>query len=167
MNDEPLAYFITCTVYGTFLQGDARWWRSRNKGARTPQPLLEQWHRDRLEHKVVLLDDEQRTAVETEIKRLCEFRGWQLWKANARSNHVHVVVTASGCEGAKVRDQIKANCTRIIRVRWPLFADRPVWTVGGDWQCVNTEDDLDQVVLYAGEVQQRKDRDIEKPAARR
>ena len=48
-----------------------------------------------------------------------------------------------------------------------MFADRPVWTVGGDWQCVNTEDDLDQVVLYAGEVKQRKDRDIEKPAARR
>ncbi|MCA9012020.1 MAG: transposase [Planctomycetaceae bacterium] len=167
MNDAPLAYFITFTVYGTFLQGDARWWRSRNKGARAPQPLLEQWHRDRLKHEVILLDDEQRIAVEKEIKRLCEFRGWQLWKANSRTNHVHVVVTASGYDGAKVRDQIKANCTRVVRERWPLFADRPVWTVGGHYQCVNTVEDLDQVVLHAGEVQDRKDRDMMESAARR
>lgn len=167
MNDEPLAYFITFTVYGTFLQGDARWWRSRDKGARPPQPLLEQWHRDRLKHEVILLDDEQRTAVEMEIKRLCEFRGWQLWKANSRTNHVHVVVAASGYDGAKVRDQIKANCTRVVRERWPLFADRPVWTVGGHYQCVNTVEDFDQVVLYAGEVQDRKDRDMMKSAAGR
>ena len=160
MNDEPLAYFITFTVYGTFLQGDARWWRSRNEGSRPPQPLLEQWHRDRLNHDVVLLDDEQRSVVEAEIQRLCEFRGWKLWKANPRSNHVHVVVTALGYNGAKVRDQIKANGTRVIRERWPSFVDRPVWTVGGDWQYVNTEHDLDQVVQYAGEVQERKDRDV-------
>ena len=156
MNDEPLAYFITFTVYGTFLQGDARWWRSRCDGTRTPQPLLEQWHRDRLNHDVVLLDDHQREATKAEIERLCQFRGWKLWEANPRSNHVHVVVTAPGYNGAKVRDQIKANCTRVIRERWPQFIERPVWTVGGDWQCVNTEEELDQVILYAGEAQERK-----------
>jgi REP element-mobilizing transposase RayT len=160
MNDEPLAYFITFTVYGTFLQGNVRWWRSRNNGTRPPQPLLEQWHRDRMKHDVILLDDDQGAVVEAEIERLSEFRGWKLWKANSRSNHVHVVVTASGYNGAKVRDQIKANCTRVIRERWQLFIDRPVWTVGGDWQCVNTEEELEQVILYAGEVQDRKGRDM-------
>ncbi|WP_417739281.1 hypothetical protein [Rosistilla oblonga] len=160
-NDEPLAYFITFTVYGTFLQGDSRWWRSRGKGSQTPQPRLEQWHRDRLNHDVVLLDDDQRAAVEAEIHRFSEYRGWKLWKANPRSNHVHVVVTAMGYNGAKVRDQIKANCTRVIRESWPMFIDRPVWTVGGDWQCVNTEEELEQVILYAGEVQDRKDRDVD------
>jgi REP element-mobilizing transposase RayT len=159
MNDEPLAYFITFTVYGTFLQGDARWWRSRNDGSQPPQPRLEQWHRDRLKYEVVLLDEDQRLVVEAEVKRLWEIRGWRLWKANPRSNHVHVVVTASGYNGTKVRDQIKANCTRVIRERWPLFVDRPVWSVGGDWQCVNNEQDLEHVILYAGEVQDRKDRD--------
>ena len=29
--DMPLAYFITWTVYGTFLQGDERgWWKIKN-----------------------------------------------------------------------------------------------------------------------------------------
>ena len=55
--DEPAGYFITWTVYGTFLQGDSRWWRKRAGGERPPQPLLEQWHRDRLKHDVILLND--------------------------------------------------------------------------------------------------------------
>ncbi len=159
MNDEPLAYFITFSVYGTFLQGDARWWRSRRDGTRSPQPLLEQWHRDRLKHEVILLDTDQRAAVKVEIERFCLFRNWKLWMSNPRSNHVHVVVSASGYSGSKVRDQIKANCTRIIRERWPLFVDRPVWTVSGDWQCINTEDELEQVIQYAGEAQDGKGRD--------
>ena len=29
IQDDPLAYFITWTVYGTFLQGDERWWKAR------------------------------------------------------------------------------------------------------------------------------------------
>lgn len=159
MNDEPLAYFITFSVYGTFLQGDARWWRSRRDGTRSPQPLLEQWHRDRLKHEVILLDTDQRAAVKVEIERFCLFRNWKLWMSNPRGNHVHVVVSASGYSGSKVRDQIKANCTRIIRERWPLFVDRPVWTVSGDWQCINTEDEFEQVIQYAGEAQDGKGRD--------
>tara|TARA_R110002111_G_scaffold177322_1_gene243481 strand:+ start:122615 stop:122794 length:180 start_codon:yes stop_codon:yes gene_type:complete len=42
MHDNPLAYFITFTVYGTFLQGDARLWRSRGKDSQPAQPFLEQ-----------------------------------------------------------------------------------------------------------------------------
>jgi REP element-mobilizing transposase RayT len=120
---------------------------------------LERWHRERLKHKVVLLDFDQRATVHAEIERFCEYRGWKLWMANPRSNHVHVVVMAPGYSGAKVRDQIKANCTRVLRERWPLFVDRPVWTVGGDWRCVNTDEELEQVVMYAGEVQDRKARE--------
>lgn len=156
MNAEPLAFFITFTVYGTFLQGDARWWRSRGKGPLPPQPMLERWHRDRLKHEVLLLDKIQRAIVESEIRRLAEYRGWKLWQVNARSNHVHIVVTADRFSGAKVRDQIKANCTRVLRDSTPEFVDRPVWSVGGDWQCINSEDELGVVVMYAGEAQERK-----------
>ena len=155
-NDEPIAYFITWTVYGTFLQGDERGWKKRCKGHQPPQPMLAQWYRDRLKHEIVLLDDAQRVAVEREIERLAGFRNWQLWARNARTNHVHVVVTASGYSGKKVRDQFKANCTRVLRESWKQFIDRPVWTVGGDWQCINDEDELEQVVLYVGEAQDRK-----------
>ena len=150
---EPLGYFITWTVYGTFLQGDDRWWRKKREGSQRPQPRLEQWHRNRLKYDVVLLSDEQRQIVESEIRFHCGIRQWKLWIANPRTNHVHVVVTALGFQGAKVRDQLKANCTRALRARDKQFVERPIWTVGGDWQCLNTEEELEQAILYAGEAQ--------------
>jgi REP element-mobilizing transposase RayT len=158
-NDDPIAFFITWTVYGTFLQGDERGWRKWGKGEQKPQPLLANWRSERLIHSIELLDTQQREAVKAEIKRLCEFRGWKLWAHDARTNHVHVVVAAAGFAGSKVRDQLKANCTRVLRKQWPVFVDRPVWTVGGDWQCINTEDELEQVILYVNEAQDRKERD--------
>ena len=155
INREPLAYFITWTVYGTFLQGDSRWWRSKKKGTRPPQPRLEEWHRDRLRHDVILLSEQHRETVKSEIEDHCEFREWHLWIANPRTNHVHVVVTAQGYAGDVVRDQLKANCTRSLRQQDQRFVDRPVWTVRGDWQCVNTDEDLEQAIQYAGAAQDR------------
>lgn len=153
--DEPLAFFITWTVYGSHLQGDEHGWRRRWHGEQRPQPQLAQWRWERLKHEVITLSPEQRGVVERECQRHCEHRSWHLWVVNARSTHVHAVVTASGCSGKTVRDQLKANGTRGLRERWTQFGDRPVWTVGGDWACINAEDDLEQVCVYVREVQDR------------
>jgi REP element-mobilizing transposase RayT len=108
-----------------------------------------------LKHDVILLSPEQRVIVEQECQRHCDHRGWHLWEVSARSNHVHVVVTAAGYSGKTVRDQLKANCTRGLREQWAVFRDRPVWAVGGDWECINSEDDLETVCLYVREAQDR------------
>ena len=124
-------------------------------GSQQPQPRLAQWHCERLKHDVVLLSALQRKVVEQECQRHCDHRGWKLWEINARSNHVHTVVTAPGYSGTTVRDQLKANCTRGLREKCPSFCERPVWTVGGDWECINSEDDLETVCLYVREAQDR------------
>ena len=69
-----------------------------------------------------------------------------------------MVVTATDHAGRTVRDQLKANCTRELRQQFDIFVGRPVWTVGGDWQWINSEDDLEKAVMYAGESQERMDR---------
>ncbi len=155
IRDEPIGFFITWTVYGTFLQGDRRWWRKSNTGEKPPQPLLEQWHHDRLKHDVVLLNAEHRAIVRREIEFHSQRRGWKLWVANARTNHVHVVVTARGFAGNKVRDQLKANCTRGIREIDQLFVGRPVWTTKGDVQFLKTDNDLEKAIAYASDAQDR------------
>ena len=104
---------------------------------------------------MVLLSPEQRAILEQECQRHCDHRGWRLWAVNARSNHVHAVVTATEYSGKTVRDQLKANCTRGLREHWTVFSDRPVWTVGGDWECINSEDDLETVCVYVRETQDR------------
>ena len=83
-------------------------------------------------------------------------RSWHLWIANARSNHVHVVVSAPSHRGNIVRDQLKANGTKALRDSIPKFLNRPVWSEGGDWQCVDTESDLEEVIRYASEAQDLK-----------
>jgi REP element-mobilizing transposase RayT len=152
-NDEPLAYFITWTIYGTWLQGDQRGWRRYRGGYELPQPRLAQWRRDRLLYPVILLTTEHRRKVVEEIEAHCLRRGWHLWKVNPRTNHVHAVVSAHEVKGSKVRDQLKANCTRGVREIDSQFVDRPVWSRGGDWKCVNTQEGLDTVILYAGDAQ--------------
>lgn len=164
MNSEPIAFFITWTVYGTFLQGDSRGWRKWKAGVQEPQPRLARWHAARLNYPIRLLRAEHRLCGEEEIERLSIHRGWTLFGKNARSNHVHVVVHASRCNGATVRDQMKANVTRVLREQWSEFRDRPVWSRGGDWQCIDNEDDLEQVLLYVNEAQDRKGLDVQGPA---
>ena len=159
MNDEPLAYFLTWTVYGTHFLGDPRGWRKGGMGELAPQPLLANWRAERLKHAVLLLDNAERNAVENEVQRLSAYRGWKCWAVAARTNHIHTVTTAPATSGAKVRDQFKANCTRVLRERSPQFADRPVWSVGGDWVCINREDDLETVILYVSEAQDNMHRD--------
>ena len=161
-SDEPIAFFLTWTVYGTHLQGNDLGWRKRRRGNQEPRPGLAKWHQERLTHAVVLLSAEQRAAVENECQRHCHHRGWRLWAVSARSNHVHVLVTAPGFSGKVVRDQLKSNCTRGLRAHWPLFRDRPVWTVGGDWKCINDEEELDDDCRYVLEAQDRKGRDAER-----
>ena len=123
--NEPIAFFITWTVYGTYLQGAENGWRRRCKGAQLPQADLVAWRRDRLKHDVLSLTPDQREVVESECRRHCEHRNWKVWEVNSRSNHVHVIVTAPGVSGGIVRDQLKANCTRGLRETWPVFRDRP------------------------------------------
>ena len=155
---EPVGIFITWTVYGTFLQGDSRWWRRHHSSERPPQPLLEQWHRDRLNHQVILLNSKHCEVVQFEIENHSQRRRWKLWVAAVRSNHVHVVVTAPGYTGKKVRDQLKANCTRGLRKIDKRFVDRLIWTTKGDVQFLKTDDDLEKAITYASEAQHRMGR---------
>ena len=154
-SDDPIAYFLTWTVYGTHLPGDPTGWRKRGQGAQLPQPRLAEWHRDRLQHDVILLNVAHREIVANEVRRLCDYRGWRLWEVNARTTHVHAVVTATGYSGDSVLDLLKANCTSVLRESSLAFADRPVWTRGGDWECINHLDDLDTVCQYVREAQDR------------
>ncbi|MEM6474468.1 MAG: transposase [Planctomycetota bacterium] len=152
---DPIAFFITWTVYGTFLQGDSRWWRKKGAGSQAPQPRLEAWHRDRLVYEVILLDFEHRQIVQFEVSTHCERRGWKLWAMAARTNHVHIVVSAPRFTGKKVRDQLKANCTRGIRQIDSRFTDRPVWTTNGDIEFIDSEWDLCVVTEYVNDAQDR------------
>ncbi len=151
---DSITYFITWTTYGTWLPGDVRGWRKTYQGNQPPQPLLEAWCRNRLSEKPVLLNETQRDKVEAVCHQHATIRGWILHAVNARSNHVHLAVTADKAAEV-VRDQFKANATRVLRLAPEAIVNDKVWTRGGDCEVVDDEDNLARVVEYILEAQDR------------
>ena len=82
-----------------------------------------------------------------------------------RTNHVHVVVTASGYDPETVRDQLKAWCTRKLK---PIHPGRErYWTEGGSRRWINHVRDLEAAIYYVNEAQDRKQLDIQARRAKR
>ena len=166
--NEPITLFITWTAYGSWLPGDARGWMNWKKGEQQPQPVLEEWCKVRMKEKPVLLNPDHRDAVENIVREHAEHRGWGLHAVSARSNHVHVAVTLVPKTGnqnyrvadgiKRVRDQFKANATRVLRQGENPIQNEKVWTKGGDIQFIDSDEDLEQVVIYILEAQDRMDR---------
>ena len=81
----------------------------------------------------------------------CEIRRWSLHAVNARSNHVHVVVTADA-EPAKVMDQFKAWSSRRLNERTEQAPER-WWTRHGSTKWINDEGYLQNAIRYVLEGQ--------------
>ena len=153
-DDEPLAFSSPGRSTVRIFRATMRGWRRSGHGEHIPQPRLADWRRERLSHDVLLLSPEQCAAVETRMQAALRTPRLAYVEIKHESTHVHTVVTAAGCSGRTVRDQLKANATRGLRAMAAVLR-RPVWTVGGDWVCVNTEDELERVCLYVRRSQDR------------
>jgi len=154
----PLAYFLTWTTYGTWLTGDDRGWRRKGEPEVQPaNPFFAGMARSRMKESEFTLSPEDRRLVEETIRQHCEHRHWALHALNARTNHVHAVVTAVGYRPETVRDQFKAWCTR--RLKEAGATRSRFWTEGGGCRWIDDEASLENAVTYVREVQDRKGRD--------
>ena len=107
-----LAYHLTWTTYGTWLPGDRRGWvKSGVAGIQSPDRKRVDAASALMVEAAVTLSRHQRHIVERTIREHCDLRKWQLHAVNARSNHVHVVVTADR-DSHEVMNQLKAWCSR-------------------------------------------------------
>ncbi|MEM7313753.1 MAG: hypothetical protein AAF497_11440 [Planctomycetota bacterium] len=153
---DPLGYFITWTCYGTWLPGDERGWRKRGRlDPLLPSQLFKEMAESDMKETHFLMSKQDQAIVEATVAKHCEIRNWHLHVVNARSNHVHVVVTAPGYDPETVSDQFKAWCTRKLK---SLHVGRErFWTEGASRRWLNTEEELAAAILYASdEVQDRK-----------
>ena len=152
---EPLAYFLTWTTYGTWLPGDGRGWNRKDEAEIQPANVLFlEMARLEMKEPEFRLSVAHRRIVEETVRDHCCKRDWHLHTVNARSNHVHVVVTAAGYKPEIVRDQFKAWCTR--RLKEAGVARTQFWTEGGSRRWINDDDALEGAILYVIEAQDRK-----------
>ena len=147
VQNQPLAYFLTWTTYGSWLHGDAR--GSVAPGANevgTPTLRRDDYRREfevrRLSHAPVRITPAMRATLEKAIVETCDVRGWQLFAVNIRVQHVHAVVSAEGTEPERVLNSFKAWGTRYLRAEGLLPADSRLWTRHGSTRRLWTEDDV-------------------------
>ena len=145
-------YLVTWTTYGTWLPGDLRGWRKRIGGPQVPQPLLVRWCKSQMSGEAVLLSPDDRSTVEAACREHCQFRGWPLLAVNARTNHVHLVL-ATDERPQTARNQLKANCTRRLRLQQPPLHVPRTWSRGGDCAVLDGDDSIEAAIVYVSEAQ--------------
>ncbi len=144
-----LAYFLTWTTYGTWLPGDARRWVDKKGSAETPyrqgDPERVAVARRRMKQAAVCLDAASRQLVDAAIRETCRVKHWPLHALNVRSNHVHLVVTASGQSPERVMTCFKAWASRRLN---PDAGRRRWWTRHGSTRYITNPASLARAVEY-------------------
>ena len=167
MLDLPLAYLITFRSYGTWLHGDDRGSVDRfhnQYGA----PLFPQNEARRIQnqlalrHSPVIFNSEQRQSVEQAIRQTCELRKWTLRAVNARTNHIHSVVSTA-VRPELALNALKANATRQLRQAGHWDAARSPWSDGGSRRYIWTEVGVERAIDYVLNGQDEKIPELDPP----
>ena len=148
----PLGYLITIRAHGTWLhgsEGSVDRFHNRYGTPKLPANRKRMEYNQRLlAERPVTLSHGKRKAIEEGIKETCEIRKWTLWALNARTNHVHSVVSAS-CKPKKIATAFKANATRKMREARVWQSERSPWVGGGgSKRYLWTEKSLSNAIAY-------------------
>ena len=148
MYNEPVAYFITFSTYGTRLHGDSRgtvFQHRKKKKLIGHEPKLQSYKSALMRYPEVNFDKLQRKIVLDTIIQHCRFKSWKIFALHVRSNHVHILVNA-GTGPEKVMNQLKSWSTRKLRQAGYNF--EKTWTRHGSTVFVFKSEKLRQKVRY-------------------
>lgn len=131
----PLAYLLTFRTYGTWLHGDER--LSVNRDGRNiygtsrigANERLEKWMSEEMKDPPFLLTEAMRSVVDEAVVELCHRRDYVLKASNIRTNHGHVVLSAAA-KPERIADAIKAEATKMLRLKGLISQDARVWSRG-------------------------------------
>lgn len=159
-NYYPLAYLITIRSYGTWLHGDEKGSVDRHgfNFYGTPRMFqsekLKNFMKQEMKQKPVILDKKERVSVLDAVKEVCEFREYELFAINIRTNHLHAVVSANA-KPEKIINDFKAYATRRLRESKLIEKDRIVWARGKSrrylWKPRHVEIAIDYVLFGQGD----------------
>src|SRR6185295_7334705 len=156
--DDPIAFFLTITSYGTWLPGHVRGWVEYQHGWQLPDAVRELEARARMTQDACTLTAGQRAIVERQVAETCRHRGWILHAVSCRSNHLHAVISAPDTPPKKIRADIKAWCARRLKELSDGTRDN-WWADRGSIRWIFNDKSLETVILYVTEAQDRKQLD--------
>jgi REP element-mobilizing transposase RayT len=149
-----IAYMLTWTTYGTWLQGDRRGWM-KNATIYSPNHSLEKVNRKRMKAKQVTLTKEQRMwsaqAIVTKAAQLKQ----KIFALAVCDNHIHLVLQNINLPIGRVVSHYK-HAVRLALQRKGF--NGKLWTGGFDKRYCMNDKELDGKVSY---IQTHKNIDAE------
>lgn len=148
----PRAYFITFTAYGQWLHGGAAGSVDRQNNVFgtlvvKPNPLRENFERERLEQPPYEMDAARRDLVLAAIREVCTYRVWWLFAVHMRVTHAHVVVQA-GDAPEKVMNDFKIYTTRALNSNGMDAKNRKRWARHGSTRYLWNQKDVEGAIHY-------------------
>jgi REP element-mobilizing transposase RayT len=134
-NDFPLAYLITFCSYGTWLHGDDRHSVGRNgknvfgRPDIAPNSSLRLVMSGEMRQPPVIFKREHRKSIESAICELSELRNYDLLAVQARTNHVHSVISMPA-RPERIANNLKAHATKRLREHGYFLNGSKVWARG-------------------------------------
>ncbi|MCX6646304.1 MAG: transposase [bacterium] len=148
----PLAYHITITCYGTWLHGSNS--GSVHRSVNTygtlrirPDPHWVKRETAYLKQQPYSLDSPRRKIVLNAIREVCHFRNWDLITLHVRSEHIHIMVSASA-EPEKIMNDFKAYASRALSQAGYDSKDRKRWARHGSTEYLWDEKAMENVYNY-------------------
>ena len=139
-----IAYMLTWTTYGTWLQGDERGYCKDGK-ILEPNAALRYSNYKSLKQRPVLLSEQQRATVQNGIIEEADRIGQKIYALTVQCNHVHLVLEkTSGTIESSVH-RYKRTATHVLR---KTGMNKKVWTSGYDKRYCFNVDELNARVDY-------------------
>jgi REP element-mobilizing transposase RayT len=86
-------------------------------------------------------------AVLDTLHEVCAYRGWNLWAAHVRTNHVHVIVEAD-VRPENVMNALKSYASRSLNRLGTDGADRKRWARHGSTRWLWKDEDVQEAIRY-------------------
>ena len=148
----PLAYLVTFTCYGTRLHGVESGSVDRNHNIPgtpylSPNPLRVASEQKRIRQEPYRMDARTRFLVLQAIQEVCSHRGWTLFAAHVRNQHIHLVVAAED-HPEKILHDVKAYANRALNRAGLDDASKRRWTRHGSTRYLWREHDVEDACRY-------------------
>lgn len=139
-----IAYMITWTTYGSWLQGDKRGY-VKNGQILGGNGNLKSANQNQQKSSSVKLNDTQKQIVKNSIEREAERVGQKIYALAVCSNHIHLVLHKTNEPIENAVRRYKYSATKSLR-HSGLKGD--IWTKGFDKRFYFNEYEIEQKIRY-------------------
>ena len=140
---RTIGYMITWTTYGTWLQGDERWY-VKDGETLPPDERLKSANEEHQKFQTVTLDTNQKQIVKDAILAEAQRMNHKIPALAVRSNHIHLVAMANSEPMDQFVRRYKVAATFALRKYYP---DK-IWTKGYDKRFCFSQEELNRRIKY-------------------